>query len=165
MIQNHFFSSKKNSLKISHNELITSMSHSSPKWFPVKTLDAVGGEFSYGNQASHNPRSSDFPRMHYMGWANQRAKSTETHGSMRALIRQEVPMCDRQFQAWVGLRESKTKQSWEALGCAYLQKWKVRRGLQGLPGLDGVGLRLLGVRLKVKITSFRVGEVIAVRIA
>lgn len=48
---------------------------------------------------------------------------------------------------------------------AYLQKRKAERGLEGLPGLDGVGLRLLGVRLKVKITSFRVGEMIAVQIA
>lgn len=36
---------------------------------------------------------------------------------------------------------------------AYLQKWKANRGLHGLQGLVGVGLRLLGVRLKVKITS------------
>lgn len=62
--------------------------------------------------------------------------------------------------------ESERKQSWQALGVlAYLQKRKAERGLEGLPGLDGVGLRLLGVRLQVKITSFRVGEMIAVQIA
>lgn len=53
----------------------------------------------------------------------------------------------------------------QALEHAYLQKWKAKRGLQGLPGLDGVGLRLRGVRLKVKIMSFQVGEMMAVKIA
>lgn len=66
----------------------------------------------------------------------------------------------------MGPGESQRKQSWQALGAlAYLQKRKADRGLEGLPGLDGVGLRLLGVRLKVKITSFRAGEMIAVQIA
>lgn len=64
-----------------------------------------------------------------------------------------------------GGRKEKTKRPPQALGRAYLQKWKAKRGLQGLPGLDGVGLRLLGVRLKVKIMSFRVGEMMAVKIA
>lgn len=53
----------------------------------------------------------------------------------------------------------------QALERAYLQKWKAKRGLQGLPGLDGVGLRLRGVRLKVKIMSFQVGEMVAAKIA
>lgn len=64
-----------------------------------------------------------------------------------------------------GERGRGRQQPRQALERAYLQKWKAKRGLQGLPGLDGVGLRLRGVRLKVKIMSFQVREMVSVKIA
>ena len=69
--------------------------------------------------------------------------------------------------SWWDMGDGKARQSSprQALERAYLQKWNAKRGLQGLPGLDGVGLRLLGVRLKVKIMSFQVGEMMAVKTA
>jgi len=70
-------------------------------------------------------------------------------------VKTQLQHYDRWTQDWLKHALTSLSQQhshgWRTL--AYLQKWKACNGLHGLQGLVGVGLRLRGVRLEVKLNA------------